>query len=80
MMRIPPTYSLASMNGPSVSSSSSPRGRTTVAVSGASRPPENTQAPASRISRWSVSTFFMIVSSSSAAGGVPSVGVTTLSR
>jgi len=50
-------------------------GYTTVAVSGPSRPPENTQAPASRSSFWKASTSFMIASSSSGVGGVASAGV-----
>ena len=54
--------------------------RRTVAVAGASSPPANTQAPAARISSLSASSSARIPSSCSGVGGVPSVGVMTLSR
>ena len=62
----PPRCSLASMNGPSVSSSS----RTTVAVCGGCKPPANTHAPAACISSVSASTSRMI--SPRFAGSEPS--------
>lgn len=80
MMHSPPRYSFPSAYGPSVISVAPSFGRTIVAVLGACSPPANTQAPASWSSWWKTPTFRMIPSSTSGAGGSPSVGVTTLSR
>src|SRR5262249_24762994 len=56
----PPRCSLPSVYGPSVTSMSPSRYRTTVAVPGSCSPPPNTHTPASFISRVSASTSRMI--------------------
>jgi hypothetical protein len=80
MRQMPPRYSLPSAYGPSVIRTSPSPGRSTVAVSGPCRPPAKTQAPASRSSAWKVSRLRTISAMASGPGGVPSVGVITLSR
>ena len=72
-------YSLSSTYGPSVTSTSSPLARSTVAVLWACSPPPNTQALAALSSSLYAPTFAMIASSSAGAGGSPG-GWYTLSR
>src|SRR5690242_14594705 len=72
MIQKPPTCSLPSAKGPSVTSTSPSEARSTVAVSGACRPPVNTHAPAARSSLSTASMSRMIGSSTSGGGGSPS--------
>ena len=72
MIQNPPMCSLPSANGPSVTSTSPPAARSTVAVSGGCRPPVNTQAPAALSSASTASTSRMIGSRTSGGGGSPS--------
>src|SRR5207302_9110459 len=79
MIRSPPTCSLPSANGPSVSSTSPSWSRTTVAVLAACSPPLKTHAPAALISSTRAATSRITGSRTSGAGGGPS-GWTTVSR
>ena len=64
--------SLPSVYGPSTIGICSLRGFNTVAVLAAWSPPENTQAPAARISSRTASTSAAIRSSASGVGRLPS--------
>jgi hypothetical protein len=63
---------LPSTYGPSVTSTSLPRARSTVALLGGCRPRPNTQTPAAFISSFKASRFFAIGPRTSGAGGGPS--------
>ena len=76
---VPPSISLPSAYGPSVTRTSPSRGRSTVEDSGPCSPPANTQAPASRRSWFRASRFCPISARTSGAGGSPT-GCITLSR
>src|SRR5664279_3221294 len=69
MIQKPPMCSFDSANGPSVSTAAPLSIRTTVAVSGGSRPPANTQAPAPRSSSLNVSTAAKTPAMASGSGG-----------
>ena len=65
--------------GPSMISTSSPRGRTTVAASGRWSPPAKTQAPASRNSSWKTLSLRLISTMVAGTDGSPT-GFIALSR